>query len=101
MVGLIRVLSPVNGLEFEEICSFETETKDFIGIWNHVSNSFVLVARSDSEFHLTTLPVCNDLDQLDKAVYDVCQEHIVGVSTSSSYEIIIEDNDEEYDGMLH
>lgn len=91
MINLIRTLTPANGLEFEEICSFETE--DFIGIWNHESDRFVLFARDDNEFHLWTLPVCENLDRLDQEVYNLVEEHIIGVSDSSTYSITIEETE--------
>ena len=100
MIRLIRTLTPENGLDFAEICSFET--KDFVGIWNHESNRFVLVARNDNEFHLWTLSACESLDELDHEVYNLVEEHIIGVSDNSTYTILLEESDEEkYDGMWH
>lgn len=89
MIKLIRTLTPENGMKFHDICSFETET--CIGIYNHATDRFVLMSQSDFELHLTTLPYCDTLDELDKAVYEMCQERIIGVSESSNYEFIIKE----------
>ena len=91
MVKLIHTIAPENGMDFEEICSFETKT--MIGIWNHESNRFVLFAPDDIEFHLWTLPACKSLEQLDQEVYNIVEEHIVGVSDSSTYNITIEETE--------
>lgn len=98
MISLIRTLTPANGLEFEEICSFETD--GFVGIWNHVSDRFVLVARGSSEFNLMTLPACENLDQLDREVYNLIEEHIIGVSDSSTYNIMIEEEPKELEHYI-
>ena len=90
MIKLIRTLTPENGLYFCEISSFETE--NYIGIYNHESDRFVIMNQSDIELHLVTLPECYTLDELDAAVYEVCQEHITGVSESSKYEFIIKED---------
>ena len=89
MIKLIRTLTPENGMKFHDICSFETE--NYIGIYNHATDRFVIMGQSDFELHLTTLSYCDTLDELDKAVYEACEEHIIGVSESSTYEFIIKE----------
>ena len=92
MIRLVRALALENGADFEEVCSFVTD--DYIGIYDHNSNRFVMMAKSDCELNLTILPNCNSLDELDDAVYEECQEHIIGVSCESNYKIILEDMDD-------
>ena len=92
MVGLIRSLSPKNGMSFEDICSFETE--NFYGIYNHYGDEFLLFAKEDSEMNLHAIDSCNcrSVDELDAETYAICEEHIIGVSTSQKYKFkIIED----------
>ena len=92
MVKLIRVFAPENGMHFDEICSFET--MNYIGIWNHAEDKFALVAKSDLEFNLIHLPICDDLDELDGRVYAECDEHIISVSYNSTYEIALKEDDD-------
>ena len=89
MIRLVRSLALENGQDFEEVCSFVTD--DFIGLYDHNSDCFVMMAKSDCAFNLTALPHCNSLDELDDAVYEECGEHIIGVSCDSNYKIIVED----------
>lgn len=89
MIRLVRSLALENGQDFEEVCSFITE--DYIGIYDHNSDRFVVMAKSDCAFSLTVLPRCNSLDELDDTVYEECGEHIVGVSCESNYKMIVED----------
>ena len=90
MVKLIRILTPENGMKFHDICSFETE--NCIGMYNHAEDRFVVMNQRGYELHLTTLPACDTLDELDNAVYESCEEHIIGVSESSNYEFIIKED---------
>lgn len=90
MIKLIRTLTPENGMKFDDICSFETET--CIGIYNHATDRFVIMNQSDLGLDLTTLPYCATLGELDDAVYEARQEHIIGVSKSSNYEFIIKED---------
>lgn len=83
MQKVIRKLIPENNMDFEDICSFETES--YIGIWNHKIDDYVVFAKSDCEFWLHPLPTCIDLEELDNKIYDLVQEHIIGVSECSSY----------------
>ena len=89
MVKIIRTLTPENGMKFHAICSFETE--NHIGIYNYAEDRFVIMNQSDYGLHLITLPACATLDELDNAVYKVCDEHIIGVSESSTYEFVIKE----------
>ena len=87
MVKLIRTLAPENGMHFEEICSFRT--MNYIGIWNHAEDKFALVEKSGVQFDLVHLPICENLDELDSSVYEVCAEHIISVSDRSAFEIAL------------
>lgn len=90
MVKLIRTLTPENGMKFHNICSFETE--NCVGIYNYAEDRFVIMNQSDYGLHLITLPACDTLDELDNAVYEACEERIIGVSESSTYEFIIKED---------
>ncbi len=71
-------------LDFDDICSFETE--HCVGIYSSQHNTFVLIQRSNCEFNFGILPVCLSLKELDDEVYKLCDEHIVEVYDSSAYE---------------
>lgn len=90
MVKIIRTLTPENGMKFHAIRSFETE--NHIGIYNYAEDRFVVMERSGYGFNLITLPACATLDELDNAVYKVCDEHIISVSESNTYEFIIKED---------
>ena len=89
MIKLIRTLAPENGMKFEDVLSFETE--NYVGMYSHTDDSFILFARSDEYFNPVVLENCNTLDELDEAVYEECNEHITGVSESCSYRIVFEE----------
>lgn len=86
---LKRALVPENGTDFENIVAFATE--DYVGIWDHCSNGFLLMAKEDSEFSCEELGNFDTLDELDDAVYDECGEHIKEVFESSAYKITLVD----------
>ena len=90
MIKLIRTLSPENGMNFEDIMSFQTT--NYVGIWNHESESFVLMAEQDNYFCVFELHNCNNLDELDNEVYKMCEEHIIGVSSESNYRILLNEH---------
>ena len=92
MIKLVRTLTPENGMDFEDILSFETE--NYIGIWNYGEDRYVLIPRDsdyDPEFYLHTLDECNNLDELDNAVFKICDEHIIGVSENGAYRIVLKE----------
>ena len=86
---LKRMLAPENGADFEHIVSFATE--NYIGVWDHCSNGFLLIAKEDSEFACEELGNFDTLDELDDAVYIACDEHIKEVFESSAYKITLID----------
>lgn len=83
MYKLIRKLMPENDMMFRDICSFETD--NYIGIWNHYSDSYVLFAKEDCELYLRELRNCENLDELYEEVYNITEEYITGVSDDSNY----------------
>lgn len=48
MQKVIRKLTPENNMDFENICSFETDS--YIGIWDHANDRYIMMAKSDCEF---------------------------------------------------
>lgn len=91
MQKVIRKLTSENNMDFEDICSFETES--YIGIWDHTNDRFVMIAKSDCEFCLHPVVLCTDLEDLDNKVYGLTNEHIIGVSESSNYTFRIDEDD--------
>lgn len=83
MIKLKRVLAPVNGVDFNDICSFTTET--CIGIYDHGREEWLLIEREAAQFDSCYLGCPGTLEELDDAVYAIIGEHIEGVSTSSTY----------------
>jgi hypothetical protein len=53
MVKVIRSLTPENGADFEDIMSFETE--NYVGLWSHTDDAFILFARTDEYFNPVNL----------------------------------------------
>lgn len=88
MAKIITTLSADNNMDFNEICSFKTE--NYIGIWNHYSDAFMLMAETDTYFHASFLPHCNNLKELDDAVFKDCDEHIIEVFEESNYTFVLE-----------
>lgn len=89
MIGVINTIAPKNGMDFEDVLSFETE--DYIGMWSHTNDTFILFARSDAYFNPVDLGRCDTLGELDEAVFEECHEHIIGVSDKSNYRIVFEE----------
>lgn len=88
MVKLIRTLAPENGMDLGNVLSFETE--NYIGLWNYNNDSFVLIRKSEIEFHPVNLPrFIETFGELDDVVYEECDEHIIGVSDRSDYRITL------------
>ena len=88
MAKLITTIVVENGMDFDEICSFETET--CVGIYSHNHNTFIVMEKSSCEFHPCILPVCRDLEELDNEVYKVTDEHILEVYDTSDYIFVLE-----------
>ena len=91
MQKVIRKLTPENNMDFENICSFETDS--YIGIRDHANDRYIMMAKSDCEFWLHPVVQCADLENLDNKVYDLVEEHIIGVSESSNYTFRIDEDD--------
>ena len=87
MVKLIRTLVAENKMRFDEIMSFET--KNYVGIWDHLGDSFVLFAKSDAQLDIMHLFDCETLDELDDQVYKLIDERIIGVSDTGCYKFAI------------
>lgn len=88
MAKLIKALIAVNGMDFEDCVSFET--KNYIGIWSNSSNQFLLIEKSNSMFEEFELPICTNFSELEDAVYEICNEHILDVYKSNSYTITLD-----------
>ena len=82
---VVRSIAIEGTLEYEDIRSFETE--DFFGIWDTSESAFVLIPKTNFQYHHITLNQCSTLAELDDAVFKECLEHITSVSRSSAYTI--------------
>lgn len=99
MIELKRVIAPVDDTPFDEICSFETE--NYIGIFVDYINildsfatpKFLIMPKNTIEFSIEFIEIPDSLDKLDNSVYDKTDEHIIGVSTSRSLEIKIDEGE--------
>lgn len=92
MIELERILAPIDGTPFDEICSFETANYigAYVDFFPEVHESgFAVMPKNDIEFSLIFIKAPNNLDELDSIVYDKTDEHIVCVSTSRCLEIKI------------
>lgn len=88
MIKLIRKLVPENNISFADVLSFKTE--NHVGFWNEINNSFLLFPDWSCTFECSILPDCGTFEELDEAVYQLCEEHIDSVSYSSAYAIRLE-----------
>lgn len=97
MIELKRVIAPVDDTPFDEICSFETE--NYIGIFVDYINildsfatpKFLIMPKNTIEFNIEFIEIPDSLEKLDYEVYNKTDEHIIGVSTSRSLEIKIDE----------
>lgn len=80
---IIRTIATEGSFAYKDIRTFETE--GYFGIWDHTENAFVLIPRTNFQFHRIVLDVCHTLEELDDAVFKECFEHIQLVSKSSAY----------------
>lgn len=83
MVELRRELVPVDGTDFDSICSFETD--QHIGIWDFQGEEFILLAKEYTELYISRIPDYRSFEELDDFVYKECGEHITGVSVEAGY----------------
>lgn len=96
MIELKRVIAPADDTPFDEICSFETE--NYIGIYvdclpRLYIHCFLIVPKGDLEFSIEYIETPDNLEQLDNKVFEITGEHIIGVSTSRSLEIKIDEGE--------
>lgn len=85
MDKLITTIVGYGKIHFDEINSFETE--NYIGIWNYEKWQFMLIRKSDIQFHPKFLKECYDLKELDDEVMDKINEHIKEIYDTSYYKI--------------
>ena len=82
---VVRSIAIKGTLAYEDIRSFETEK--FFGLWDTSESAFVLLPKTNFQYHHVTLARCNSLAELDDEVFKACLEHITSVSKSSAYTI--------------
>jgi len=81
MVEVKRLLIPVNGMGFDKVRSFRTES--YCGVLEATTNQFILFLCDRHYF--VTMPLgsgddIGSLEELDQAVFQFTGEHITGVS---------------------
>ena len=87
MIKLKRMLVPENMIDFDDVCSARTES--YIILWNHIKDCFVLVEDESTTFECFDLPHCENFDELDEVVHNICGEHIEEVSQSNKYKLTL------------
>lgn len=88
MAKVIMTIAPEDGMNFDEMMSFQTE--NYIGIWDCASEQFALIKKSSKYFEAWYLP--NEYEtfkELDDAIYDEVEEHITEVFKESNYTITL------------
>lgn len=87
MAKVIMTIAPEDGMCFEEIFSFETD--NYIGIFNSVTEEFMLISKSSQHFEPFNLDSkhYDNLRELDDDVFELCDEHITDVYGHSNYTI--------------
>lgn len=93
MEKVVRALRTENNMHFDEVLSFTTES--YIGVWSGLHNKFVLICREDVEFNPVLIGNPKDLQELDDAVYEECEEHIIKVSDRAYYKFTLLDEEVE------
>lgn len=90
MIKVARALKTEKELDFCKICSFLTE--HYVGIYDNNQSEFVLMRKNDDGLFIYRLGCHNNLDDLDAAVFDETDEHIICVSEDSGYIIALKDD---------
>lgn len=92
MIEVKRVIAAADGTAFQDINSFTTE--NYIGIFTqHADKDVFAVFPRDGEFEMLLISCPDSLQALDDQLFDLLEEHIEKVSTSSNIEIKISEND--------
>lgn len=87
-----RMLAPVQGISFDEICAFTTET--WVGLYDYSRDEWVVFPKEDVQFSSLYLGNPDTLDELDDKVFSETDEHIEAVSRNSNYTFILKDAEE-------
>lgn len=88
MAKVIRTFAADNGMVFDDVCSFKTESH--IGLYDGCSSQFVLIPMADSYLNITPLGNPGTLSDLCDAVKEVCDEDVLEVFDRSDYVIRLE-----------
>ena len=89
MAKVILTIAPEDGMFFEDIMSFKTE--NYVGIWDNAKGSFMLMRQSGRYFEPWYLEGnYENLQELDNAVCEECDEHITEVFSGSDYNFELE-----------
>ena len=85
MAKVILTIAPEDGMFFEDILSFKTDT--YVGLYDNVHEHFMLVKKSYGYFEPYFIDKeYGSLQQLDDIVFNLCEEHITDVYGTASYE---------------
>lgn len=88
MERVIRKLTTENDMDITDVSSFETE--DYVGIWDEIDDKYGLLRKSG--FLLSLQYICNpeNIEKLDEAVHELCNQHILNVGRREKYSIKFE-----------
>ena len=91
MAKVITTIAAEDGMNFEDICSFET--KNWVGIWDYAHEDFALIPKTEDLFGIVYMEYKEgryiDLEEFDKAVFEICEEHITDVFEKTDYSIVL------------
>lgn len=85
MAKVIMTIAPEDGMCFEAILSFKTE--NYVGIWDYEKDSFMMFRKSGKYFEPRHLKQCENLRELDDAVCEDIDEHIMEVFDDIDYSV--------------
>lgn len=88
MAKVIKTLGIEGDISFDCINTFKTE--NYIGIYNHTDDEFILLPYSDCELNMMRISSFDDLQELDDEVYSICDEHIEEVFEDGNYTMSLE-----------
>ena len=88
-VSVVRTLHAENGMDFDDVQFFKTES--YVGIFDNESGEkFFVFPLHDRVIGAIVLDVPNTLEELDQAVYEAVEEHIESVSQYGEFYLVEE-----------
>lgn len=88
MAKVIKTIAPENGMDFDDIVAFKTES--YIGIFDNAKGDFMLIRQFGAYFEPCYIKYVDNLGKLDDAVFEECEEHITDVFDRSDYSLTLD-----------